>query len=295
MSAVTAPADETKSTTNEGLQIQCGKLQVVPMCPPTTTPFTFDFPVGAANYGEVARWDYQAITDVDAAVTVNCTLEAITFDQVSLSGVQTIDKGISLGCQVTITNPALPASVTLQIEHVDIADSYTVPEYTYLRWVLASEVTENDQFLEATKHSLLTDMTGIVGYTRLARSTNQVQGIFTLEIDSMQLGVFWGLSTALAPDTNGDYMWNLAALQDHLIFEGGIPWSGITTNDNAANVALQIRDTGAAIQYWYKVPSGSWTMAFESMSPYTPNAPYWVDVCAEYDGQPIAPIKLYQY
>jgi hypothetical protein len=226
---------------------------------------------------------------------VNVASFTIEFDEVGQTGTQTLEKGMSFGCSVVRTNPALPAYVTLVITHAAADDEVVIPDYRILQWTMVQEVLELPQFFEETKRAFITEATGVASYTRLARSNEQVQGIFTIETDSMQMGTCWGLSNSPFPDTNGEHLWGLVSLANHLIWEGGIPWSGITTNDNSANVALQIRDTGAAIQFWYKEPAGSWTLAYESMEPYTPDTAYWVDFAGLYDAQRIAPTKIYQY
>lgn len=198
---------------------------------------------------------------------------------------------VAIGDNVDANAFGAPADTT----HVELLFlHYDLPFYA--TWnVKAYMAVDNASYPEGQ------GLTAAVNNTSLsdkhAYSVETVSGIWQIRAERNEVETWLGLR---ADDTTGPvldhpYAFNLNNI-DIYAYEAGIQVaSTMFPALSPQYTALEIHDTGTAIEYWMETPDGVRTLFHTSAATYTPGATWYIQRIAYYDGTPFAPVQITQY
>lgn len=273
---------------------------VPPVVPPTveSKQITVYFPADSSNYWEFIRFQFAA--DVDFADASLSNVATVTYykNGSAVSGNQSFAVGDEIAIEITRTSPAADASVLIDLVYDSTTDNFTVPDYKYATWTnLVAMSVDTDTFL-ATNRGLLAAVNGTDTFDKGANSVESFSGVFTVEIDSLTLGSLFGIATTnnSGPSLNRPlYAWYCQAnnLLQMRVNGGFIATAVSVPRNNSMRYSLRIVDTGSAIEFWYKPPSGIWTLNQTTTTAYVAGTTYYADIVSSIDAQKSVGVKIY--
>lgn len=303
MATTLIPANAKKvATSNGGYQWLVGNQAYVPPSPPepdvVAKGLTAHFPANSSNYLELIRIQWAATVDLAAAELSNVGSVTYYVNGVSVSGTQAIDLGDEFSIEIVRTSPAADASVFLSFEYAGDFQNETVPDYKYVTWTNLVEMSVDSATWESSNRGVIAAVNGTDAFDKGASSAESVEGLFTVELDALNLGSVFGISlnNSDGPSLNrAKYAWYCFGNGRLDIYaNGGAIDTLFVARNNAMIYNLRIVDTGTGIEFYYRAPSGAWTLKTTTTAGYSAGTTYYASLVSSIDGQRTRGVKIYE-
>lgn len=295
-SATPSPVTVTDTDDTEH-EVPAGGSYTCTIPPPTPIDVvkTFSFGASSSITYEIPRFGFDCTVDLDDYGSTNLDSVDFSINGSSVGGVQTIHAGDAFLMVISRLAAGI-ATITLTFNPINDTETISTPDGYYVTWTNLVNMSVDSTTYLASIRALVAAVNGTDLFDKGAHSLQNFAGQFSVEIDALTFGSVFGISldNSSAPNlVRAKYSWYCAGNGLLQVFaNGGFIDAFFVPRNNAMIYGLRIVDTGTSIEFWYKPPSGVWTLQTTTTSGYSGGTIYYASIVSSVDGQRTRGVRL---